>query len=327
MLQGRKKGGGQDHRRGLVNFNRRRVVNLVGVSTDTLLLNSDTIMQNFYDTIQDASAGRYQQTENQGREALTIEPVSKHLADSLNQQIRFLIDSIQTVNVLFSQPHSTSDSIFYIQLLMNLNTILSGKVEELQSVINGISMLINNKINWVKSEYGMLPSSEIYEQNEQVINDIYLESRESQTLNFTFGQRNTIRDIACQCPLAGGNAVYLARSLYAVFVDTTYDDRQLCLQAGIYYKHSLISGLDETRFKLYPNPANTTLTIVWDDISDEMVSYSVVSTLGQILIEGKFCLNRGSYTIDLRDFVSGIYEVKISTMYKTLNREKLVIIR
>ncbi len=32
MLQGRKKGGGQDHRRGLVNFNRRRVVNLVGVS-------------------------------------------------------------------------------------------------------------------------------------------------------------------------------------------------------------------------------------------------------------------------------------------------------
>ncbi len=32
MLQGRKKGGGQDHRHGLVNFNRRSVVNLVGVS-------------------------------------------------------------------------------------------------------------------------------------------------------------------------------------------------------------------------------------------------------------------------------------------------------
>jgi hypothetical protein len=138
--------------------------------------------------------------------------------------------------------------------------------------------------------------------------------------------RKTIA-IACQCPLAGGNAVYLARSLYAVFGDTTYDDRQLCLQAGIYYKQSMIPAVDKTKFKMYPNPANTTLTIVWNDISEEKVSYSVVSILGQILTEGNFSLNSGSYIIDLRDFVSGIYEVKISTMHKTLNREKLVIIR
>lgn len=294
---------------------------------DTLLLNSDTIMQNFYDTIQDASAGRYQQTENAERAALTMEPVSKHLIDSLNQQIRVLIDSMQTVNVLFSQPHSTNDSIFYVQLLMNLNTILGGKVEDLQSVINGISTLINNNINLVKTEYGVLPSSEIYEQNEQMINDIYLESRELQTLNFTNLQRKTIREIACQCPLAGGNAVYLARSLYAVFADTTYDDRQLCLQAGINYKYSLISREDEAQFKLYPNPATTTLTIVWDHVSDEKVTYSVVNTLGQLLMEENISLNSGSYTIDLKNFISGIYEVKLSTFNKTLKREKLIIIR
>lgn len=292
---------------------------------DSLLVISDTIMSNFYDSIQDASAGKYQQTENLEKEALTLEPVSKHLVDSLNLQIEYIIDSIDAVKKLLAQASSSNDSLTYVLLIKSLNGILSSKIEELQNIMAGIKSLINSEIEWVRSEYGILPSDEIYEQNEQSINDIYLESRESQTVNFSSVQKEIIRNIACQCPLAGGNAVYLARSLYSVFTDTTYNDKQLCLQAGINYKNSKFTD-KVSNFRIFPNPANTLITITWDNIADELVTCSVVNSVGQLVKNDVFNLKRGNLVLDIKLLPPGFYEIRISAEQKVLFRGKQVII-
>lgn len=50
-------------------------------------------------------------------------------------------------------------------------------------------------------------------------------------------QAEQIRDIAFQCPLAGGKGVFKARSLYAfIYGDTTYNDSAMCAAQGLTWR-------------------------------------------------------------------------------------------
>ncbi len=194
--------------------------------------------------------------------------------------------------------------------------------------MDGINTLASGNIDWIRYQYALLPSTEVYEQNERTINDLYLEARSNQSFDFSSSQINTIRTIACQCPLAGGNAVYLARGLYAIFTDTTYDDRELCLQAGINYKRGdKQQGVNnEFQFKAYPNPANTSVTISWEFSSEEIAMYNITNSLGQQLFTDYFKLTDKSVTFDTGNLMPGVYELGILIPGKPDNRIKLIIV-
>ncbi len=194
--------------------------------------------------------------------------------------------------------------------------------------MDGINTLASGNIDWIRYQYALLPSNEVYEQNESTISELYLEARSNQSFNFSTSQINTIRTIACQCPLAGGNAVYLARGLYAITNDTTYDDQELCLQAGINYKRGdKIQDVNNgIQFKVYPNPANTTVTISWEFTSDEIARYSIVNSLGQQLLTNFFKLADKSITFDTSNILPGVYELNISIPGKSDDKMKLIIV-
>src|SRR5690606_10442037 len=54
------------------------------------------------------------------------------------------------------------------------------------------------------------------EDNEKKVNEIYLSTVAKDVLEFTNDQIQDLYAIASQCPLAGGQAVYKARALYAL---------------------------------------------------------------------------------------------------------------
>ena len=257
-----------------------------------------------------------------------LEPVSKYLVNSFNDQIHQLIDSLQVIQYLFSQPHSISDSIFYVNTFKTLNAILSGKEEELRNIMDGIHAITSGNIDFIRNEYVLLPSNELYEENDQIVNDLYLQAKSDRSFDYSDEEISTIRNIACQCPLAGGNAVYLARGLYAMFRDTIYDDIASCLQAGIVYKKGDNTGElnDAFHFTVFPNPANTTVTISWENSSDEIARYSITNFLGQLIYTNLFKLADKSFTFDSGSLSPGFYELGISISGKPENKIKLIII-
>ncbi|MCB0849673.1 MAG: hypothetical protein KDC20_07975, partial [Bacteroidetes bacterium] len=57
---------------------------------------------------------------------------------------------------------------------------------------------------------------------QKMINEIYLSTVAKDVLEFTNDQIQDLYAIASQCPLAGGQAVYRARSLYALADKNTF---------------------------------------------------------------------------------------------------------
>lgn len=57
------------------------------------------------------------------------------------------------------------------------------------------------------------------ETNDRIVNDIYLATMGKDVDEFTASQTSTLFDIANQCPMLGGNAVYRARALYSWIAD------------------------------------------------------------------------------------------------------------
>jgi hypothetical protein len=49
----------------------------------------------------------------------------------------------------------------------------------------------------------------------------------------------SLTDIAFQCPLSGGKAIFVATSIYMILKGiTTFDDKEICNNKGISYRHS-----------------------------------------------------------------------------------------
>ena len=127
--------------------------------------------------------------------------------------------------------------------------ILSQSNEVIYTTIQQITEYrINNAL------YGNsnLPSTEAYEHNQSVINEIYLSTVAQGVMTFDNSQLNDIIDIMEQCPYTGGPAVYTARSLYSM-VDNTinWNDEAICATSGVLPRHRK----PETGFAVYPNPS------------------------------------------------------------------------
>lgn len=109
----------------------------------------------------------------------------------------------------------------------------------------------------LKSETGLIASSELIEQNAKTVNDIYFGTvgKSGELVVFDVSQAGTLFDIANQCPLVGGNPVYQARALYSlVDGDAEFDDALLCASAGYVVKSE---ELEAPRVSVYPNPSRT----------------------------------------------------------------------
>jgi hypothetical protein len=102
---------------------------------------------------------------------------------------------------------------------------------------------------------------ELIEETQKDVNEIYLATIGKDVETFTSGQAIALFDIANQCPMLGGNAVFKARSLYWLIDDTQdFDDPVLCLPYGVVLKRLLDQHINAV--SIVPNPASDEATLV-----------------------------------------------------------------
>jgi len=130
--------------------------------------------------------------------------------------------------------------------------------------------------------------------------------------------------IAHQCPLEGGSAVYMARSLYQLSNRKFFDDDLLC--AGQSRQTKALNTPDsKNSFVLAPNPASDQIQIIGLDPS------FVVTKLQVFQVDGRLCSSRtdvdgtpGNF-IHVSSWPSGFYFAVIQTSQGDLQILKFVV--
>lgn len=173
------------------------------------------------------------------------------------------------------------------------------------------------------AQNNQLPDTGVYENNQKVLNDIYLNSV-LPSHELTTNQKNVILDIAEQCPISGGKAVYLARTLVASFKDTTYNDDGKCLQTGKIKDQEVHTDATES-FKFYPNPASNSITIKNSGEQEGNALLSFFDLSGKRVNSINLQLNQTYSAIDVSGLKNGMYTISVQHKGRQYNLGNLII--
>lgn len=296
-------------------------------SNDSLLI-SNNAMQVFVDSVQNESVGLFQNVQSLKSAVYYLTPVTESYLNTLNVNINITVDSIHEIDSLLSLALNSLDSLQLVTAKSSLILTLQNLSSQLISATKGYQAIATNAANLVIDDNGILPANEIFENNEKVFNDIYLNTVAKGKLSFTPTQQSDLLNIASQCSLLGGKAVFYARAMYSLISDSTFNDRDICLQNGV-EKHAQTtnSTTNEHNFRFYPNPAHDQITLLWENSEDADCSLTLMNVLGKVLGTNHFSLLQNSYQVDLTNFASGVYLIQIINHSKKTNLGKIVITR
>ena len=166
--------------------------------------------------------------------------------------------------------------------------------------------------------------------------------------------------VQTSCPFVEGLAVYKARTLWALWEPSAvFDDRGLCAQGQNKNQDNnnidefMINSLKEltsvkrtkgqssenetrlgdgnqiltqsTEIKVYPNPANTQITIAY--ISEANGQFLLYNTLGEVVLKTTLSKENSKTQITITDVATGIYHYEISFVSKEKVLGKLNILK
>ena len=248
----------------------------INVENDVVTLTQETLLQ----TIENNSASIYQKAD-------TIRACDSTLsAEGL--------DEAEIMEV--SQIRSTA--------VNQLNQLITSNNQQFSTLEN----IISDNTDQLNIQNEDISSSEVYEQNEQVINDVYLNGIVAKNSEYFNGNTSSIYAIAQQCPLSGGPAVFRARSLYKIIdPNIHYNDDLACQQSG---RQLRLASKNQFPVGVFPNPASTEVTITYAINSDQLLQ--IVDGLGRICMEVLLNPKENRVTKNISQLTDGIYSLRLT---------------
>ncbi len=197
------------------------------------------------------------------------------------------------------------------EYIVNFNEISFATIETINATQVDLLSIANDEI----------ASSDVYVQNEQLVNDIYFGYIENNNPQVIHDKASDILSVALQCPLAGGPAVHRARSLYLLIdPEMEYNDGATCLLSGWLLRKSATKSIP---LGIYPNPASTEVTITYSLENEQVLQ--IIDNFGRVTMQIVLKPEQNSITPDISDLCSGIYTIQIlggNEMQKGIGRNK-----
>ncbi len=178
----------------------------------------------------------------------------------------------------------------------------------------------------LKTDNDAITTTETPAEMLQIVNRLFFNSIASGIDTFTNTQKDTLLAIATMCPLEGGQAVYFARSLYALVApDTTYEDSVLCTIAVPLRRQPSPAALPS--ISLYPNPAADWIALTTNLKETTQVDVVIYNVLGKKLKTATLALESGTASFDVNDLLPGIYFLQVEGENLTLPAAKFSVVR
>jgi hypothetical protein len=170
-----------------------------------------------------------------------------------------------------------------------------------------------------------------WEKNEQIVNDIYLNTYAVNKTTLTTAQAQTIANVAFQCYLEGGTAVLRARTLFQGWRDYAFSTYDFCGKPAVASSPEVINGKvvqnhTTNEISIYPNPAQSELNVVIPQLlQNESATITIISVTGKFLLD-KRTLNINN-TLDISHLANGLYICNIIKDKAIIASQKLIIIK
>ena len=137
-------------------------------------------------------------------------------------------------------------------------------------------------------------------------------------------QYNTLNAVAVQCPLMGGMAVYKARVMLNWMLDTVIEYMDNCGSASLEEMKPIKTQTSNLNTSVYPNPANTALTIAIPLQLEEKAYFEFFDATGTKVEEIQ--LKANETVLPLTKLADGIYFYRITDTEGNLIKENKIIV-
>lgn len=159
-----------------------------------------------------------------------------------------------------------------------------------------------------------------------MVNEIYLSTVGKDVDTFTSDQVTALFDVASQCPMLGGNAVFKARTLYWLIDDTyDFDDALICLPYGIIVKSMAASELNAVA--VVPNPAMDAATLVLSKQLDSPGIFVVFDAIGAEVMRHTVPSETPRSSFSTASLASALYHYQVRGPSGIIGEGKLAIVR
>ncbi|MBL7913481.1 MAG: T9SS type A sorting domain-containing protein [Bacteroidia bacterium] len=292
------------------------------LSDSTLLANS--LFENFYNEMEVSVAAQLEQLTGEQYEMMQLD---QSVINNLNQnrnaldvQMALLAEQMELYRHALESAEDPSVYLLTIQgIRQNMESILNYN-RNVFSIADSSLVLTTDNIRFVNES---IYSSETIEVNEQVVNEIFLSVIGQEQFQLGDDAINQLEVIADQCPLAGGNAVFKARAILSLLNDElVYDDINICLQAGIILRQIP----KKPTARLYPNPANNSVTLVYELPEVSTAEFLLFNSVGMLQLKQQMKIDITQMSFSTEQLAPGVYHYQVNTSSDFQLNGKLVII-
>ncbi len=168
--------------------------------------------------------------------------------------------------------------------------------------------------------------AELIEENQKTVNEIYLATIGKDVDIFSTTQAGALFDIANQCPMIGGNAVFKARSLYWLIDDNyDFDDPLLCLSYGIIVKS--LTERQANTISVIPNPARDEASLVMPQELKDPGTLIIYDALGAEVLRSSIPAETMRFAFSTAALSPALYHYMVLTVEGVIGYGKLTILR
>ena len=180
----------------------------------------------------------------------------------------------------------------------------------------------------VKAANIAIGTSQLIETNEKTVNEIYLRTVAQDVDDFSAADAGLLFDIANQCPMVGGNAVYRARSLYALINDDQeFDDPALCLPYGILVRTLEAATALEQTVQLVPNPARDEVTLVFGVSIEGNGTVTFYDAVGHEVLRRPFIGGQQRFHLSVAALAPAVYHYRVRSSIGDIGYGKFTVVR
>lgn len=205
--------------------------------------------------------------------------------------------------------------------LATLDTLSQANKALVVSILQARSLAANALI----AQNNGIAVSEIWEQNEKMVNHIFLNTL-AKGIAPNYTQTNLLKVIALQCPYEGGIPVFRARALLDGLTGDVFDDGTLCGTGGAQML-KLPKDLKQAGYLLYPNPAQSTVNLKLPTALEGEGQLFLFNLYGQLIATHELPIGEKQVTFSTTDLQHGIYLVKLLENGEETFSTKLIIIK
>lgn len=256
------------------------------------------------------------------------------LATSVKDQLSLNRDQAEAASVLLNEAIAQlSDPALGIAqrvaLLSSINAFRETLAELAAYHRTALALASETKVltaEAVKQANAAIGTSALIEANEKAVTEIRMATIGKDVDGFTADQTQSLYEIANQCPLSGGNAVFKARALYQLIdANAVYDDATLCLHDGYVIKSRTIEAIASAL--VVPNPAVDEATLLFSEEQKEVMTFVVFDALGAEVMSLTVPAGAVRFAFSTSGLAPALYHYQVRGPSGNLCSGKLTIVR